>query len=69
MDNKLPKSPEEWQAHDDAYTLVRAAEVRQDSARLKSALIWVEELADETQNKAKAVQSLVKESARLKNKA
>jgi NADH:ubiquinone oxidoreductase subunit D len=63
---KEPKTPEEWEAQGDAYTLMRAEEIRQDTTRLKKALNWIEVLAEETQNKAKAVNSLLKESKKLK---
>jgi len=65
MSDKLPKTPEDWQAHDDAYSLMRAGEVRQDKDRLKKALKWVESFEDETQSKAKVVKFLVKESKKL----
>jgi len=65
MASDLPKTPEDWQAHDDAYSLMRAAEVRQDKDRLKKALKWVESFEDEAQSKAKAVNSLIKESKKL----
>lgn len=66
MVERMPKNPDEWKAHDDAYSLMRAAEVRQDEDRLKAALDWVEYLAEETQNKAKAVKSLVNENKKFK---
>lgn len=63
--NNIPQTPQDWQIHDDAYTLLRAAEVRQDEGRLKAALRYVETLAEETQNAANAANSLVKESKKL----
>jgi hypothetical protein len=66
MSDRIPKTPEEWRTHDDAYALMKAAEVRQDENRLKKALKWIDSFEkDEVQSKSKAVNSLLKENKKL----
>jgi len=51
-----PKTDKEWQAHDDAHSLRRAAEVHGDPERLKAAQKALEQIEKETQAALEAIQ-------------
>jgi len=51
-----PSGEKQWQAHDDARTLLSAAEVQADKSRMKAAKKWVKQLKDEAAARVNAAE-------------
>lgn len=54
-----PMSEADWQANEDAYTLLRAKEIQKDEIRMNKALDWVKKIKDEKAEEIKAANDLL----------
>lgn len=54
-----PMSEADWQASEDAYTLLRAKEIQKDEIRMNKALDWVKKIKDEKAEEIKAANDLL----------
>lgn len=60
MPDVYPQNEAEYQAHDDARSLIRAEVVKADPARLKAAKAWAKKLLAAENAEQKAMESVAK---------
>ncbi len=68
MVKAMTKEEKEWQAENDAYTLINAETIKSDKSRYRAALDKVKKVVKEKEKEANAAKKVVKKKKVVKRK-